>query len=474
VKTNVHKIAFNMNDVIEQKIGPAAAIDAGWLATRLPGKSIRDIVLGVGALIRAGELPAGSRLPTVRDLAWKLGVSPATISTAWLKLRQHRIIGGRGRNGMWINAESAIPRPERFAELGDYGPDFIDLSLAVPDPALLPPLGEALTQATAAAELNSYRRQPIVAALERAARADWPYRAESFMATNGGFEAIQIALSTLIMPGSIVAVEDPTALRMLDILEQIGAQILPVPCDAQGPRADALAEALKRNPAAFVFQPRTNSISGCGVTAGRLRELAKLLRGRDMLILENDGLGDIAGRPPASLGDALPGVVHVRSYSKSLGPDMRIAVLSGPARAIARMQAFRNFGAGWTSRILQHAAAWLIVDKATRKRIDRACEIYATRRRALIAALAKRDIKLRDEDGLSLWVPVHAEAFAMLTLAARRIKVAPGSKFGAAPEAHVRVATSMLLQDVDAVADALAIAAAGIGGTPIDGFGSDY
>ncbi|MFP3589162.1 GntR family transcriptional regulator, partial [Paraburkholderia sp. SIMBA_055] len=89
-------------------------------------------------IIRKGILPVGTKLPPVRDLAYTLGISPATISEAWSELRKQKIITGRGRNGTWVSGDSFVARPERLASFGDYGPDVLDLSKAVPDPKLLP------------------------------------------------------------------------------------------------------------------------------------------------------------------------------------------------------------------------------------------------------------------------------------------------------------------------------------------------
>ncbi|MCP8937123.1 aminotransferase class I/II-fold pyridoxal phosphate-dependent enzyme [Alsobacter sp. SYSU M60028] len=419
---------------------------------------MRGIAIGMSALIRSGAVPVGTRLPPVRDLAHALGVSPATVSTAWRELRQYRVVSGRGRTGMWVSGDKPTPRPLRFAEMNRSGHGVLDLTLAVPDPALLPPLGEAMARASAVDDLNSYARAPIVPALEAAVQARWPYRPEAFLATNGGYEAVHAAIQALVMPGATLAIEDPTALRLLDIAEHSRAQIAPVACDAEGPRPDALAAALARKPSVFLFQPRTHSATGCGVSPSRWHELAVLLRGHDTLVIEDDGIGDISSRPAASLGSVLPDrTVHIRSYSKSLGPDLRVAVLSGPRPIVERIQAYRSFGAGWTSRLLQAATAWLIEDRETEDLVERARSTYAVRRRRLIAALRERGMSPADEDGLSLWLPVASEQFAVLTLAARRFAVEPGSKFLAHPGDFVRVATSRLPEDVSELADALAL-----------------
>ncbi|HWK47172.1 MAG TPA: aminotransferase class I/II-fold pyridoxal phosphate-dependent enzyme [Stellaceae bacterium] len=434
-------------------------ISAQWLTSHLTDRTTRGIATTTGALIRSGAIAVGMKLPAVRELALALGVSPATISAAWSELRKFKVISGRGRTGIWVCGDRVTPRPLRYEEVGNYGARVLDLSSAAPDPALLPALAEALRYGANAVGLNSYERVPILDGLAAAIRPGWPYPAEAFLATNGGYDAVYVTLQTLIRPGSAVAIEDPTAMRLLDILDNLGAQVIPVVCDEEGPDPASLATALAGAPAAFVYQPRTHSVTGRVVGADRMVELARVLRHSETLIVEDDGLGALSAVPPRSLGRVFPDrTVHIHSYSKSLGPDLRLAVLSSSTDIVKQIQAYRSFGAGWTSRILQATASWLIRDPETTASIDRAQRVYAERRRSLIAALDARGVSLPDRDGLCLWVPVRSEQFAIVTMAARGIAVLPGRKCTIRPSEHVRVATSLLTHEVDAAADALSLA----------------
>jgi DNA-binding transcriptional MocR family regulator len=434
-------------------------VSSTWLAARLADRSTRGIATETGALIRSGAIAVGMKLPPVRDLALALGVSPATVSAAWSELRRFKVISGRGRTGIWVCGDKVTPRPLRFEEIGNFGARSLDLSLAAPDPALLPPLEEALRHGARAAQLNSYERVPILETLRQAVATHWPYRPAAFVATNGGYDALHATVQTLIRPGSPVAIEDPTAMRLLDILDNVDAQLIPVACDDRGPDPSSLAAAIARKPAAFIYQPRTHSVTGCMVDPQRMAELASVLRGADMLIIEDDGLGDLSAVPPASLGQEFPDrVVHIVSYSKSFGPDLRLAALSSSAEIAAQIQGYRSFSAGWTSRILQEATAWLISDGETARLVDRARAIYAERRRALIGALAAHGVVVADRDGLCLWVAVRSEQFAIVTMAARGMAVLPGRKSTIRPSEHIRVATSILAHSVDSVAEALSLA----------------
>jgi DNA-binding transcriptional MocR family regulator len=434
--------------------------DAQWFADRLGNRTIKGIARETSALIRNGALPVGAKLPPVRDLAHALGVSPATVSHAWSELRRHKIIGGRGRSGAYVAGNRFAARPERHMSWGNYGPDVLNLSSAVPDHALLPPLGEALAHGAGAHNINSYERVRILPELEAAARRSWPYEPGALLATNGGYNAVYTLLHALVPSGAPVAIENPTALRLLDILEDLDVPILPVDCDAEGPLPAALAEALEQKPMVFLFQPRVHAVTGTTVSARRLEALGDLLEGRDILILEDDGVGDVGDVPRISLGQRFPDrVIHVLSYSKTLGPDLRLAVLSSSASIVEQVQSYRMFSSGWTSRILQSAAAWLLDDAATGALVGQARAVYARRRQRLAEELARRGVVIEPGFGLSVFVPVASEPYAIVTLASRGIAVHPGEKYSIGPTHAIRVATSILGEaDVARVAEAIALA----------------
>jgi DNA-binding FadR family transcriptional regulator len=70
-----------------------------------PDTTPRAIAGVLARLINTGELPQGARLPTVRELASELAVSPATVSQAWQALSRAGLIESRGR------ARSGAARP---------------------------------------------------------------------------------------------------------------------------------------------------------------------------------------------------------------------------------------------------------------------------------------------------------------------------------------------------------------------------
>ncbi|NUW32392.1 hypothetical protein HTZ77_13265 [Nonomuraea sp. SMC257] len=141
---------------------------------------------------------------------------------------------------------------------------------------------------------------------------------------------------------------------------------------------------------------------------------------------------------------------------------MRLAVIGGAAGAVERVRVLRSYGTGWTSRILQDTLAGLLADPDMGK-LERARETYARRRAALATRLAAREVTTGGRDSLVLWVPVHDEPEALVTLAAHGISAAPGSRYLVRPgRPHIRLAVARLTEDpgeLDEPADVIALAA---------------
>lgn len=439
------------------------------LAASISDVSPRGIAAGVNRLVRSGRLKTGDRLPTVRGLAKRLGVSPATVSEAWQALSRAGTIESHGRSGTLIRSSSEPSRPVRYLGVG-VAPvsSTMDLSTSMPDPLLLPLTAKAL-HALDEPELvwtTSYLDDPVLPQLEALLRDAWPFEPERLVVVDGALDALARVAAQLVQIGDRVVMENPGFPALIDLLDACGAEIIPVEVDEEGVVPQDLAEALTADPVAVFLQPRAQNPTGASVSELRVRQLAKVLaRHRATWIVEADHSGEIARAPDLSIGSQLPErTIRVRSYSKSHGPDLRIAALSGPAEVIDPIMARRMLGPGWTSRILQAILVQMLTDPAADRKVAAARTAYEHRCGALRAALRERDVPCTAGDGVNVWVDVVDERSAMLTLAAMGIRVAPGGPFLIRPTGsdHLRVTAGLLPDDVESiahVAEQIAVAA---------------
>jgi DNA-binding transcriptional MocR family regulator len=445
---------------------PAVAVEIATVAAAITDRSAAGIAAGLSRLISSGRVEVGARLPTVRELAAELGTSPATVAEAWRALTATGAIVARGRAGTFVSPrDQAHNRYHRLAASAG-APLALDLSTGVPDPALLPDLGPALARVAHRAATTSYLDEPVLPELGALLRADWPYPVEAITVVDGALDGIDRVARQLVRLGDHVAVENPGFPPVLDMLERLGAVVVPVSLDARGARPDSLAEVLEARPVALVVQPRAQNPTGLSMTATRVRALAGAIRtaASPVIVIEDNHSGSIAPSGDLSLGRYLPAqTVHIRSYSKSHGPDLRIAALGGPAALVDELVTERHLGPGWTSRLVQSVLVDLLTDASVVAAVERARATYAMRRRMLGDALAAHGIRLPSGDGLSVWLPVADERHAEITLAAAGIGVSPGALFHCGPSTggHIRLTLGTLPDDPASITHVAAVLAAG-------------
>jgi DNA-binding transcriptional MocR family regulator len=179
-------------------------------------------------------------------------------------------------------------------------------------------------------------------------------------------------------------------------------------------------------------------------------------------VVEDDHSAGATGVPIHSVGEtAADNTVHIHSFSKSHGPDLRNAALGGPRRVIDPIVRRRQLGPSWTSRLLQSILLTMLEDPETDDLIATAAGVYDDRRHALTTRLAELGVEAGPGVGLNVWVPVADEQRAVVALAAYGIGVAPGAPFhpGTNGRHHIRVSLGTLRGDIDRVAETIAAAA---------------
>jgi len=434
------------------------------VAVAIEDPSPSGIAGAIARLIASGDLAPGDRLPTVRELASDLGVSPATVSHAWQALAGVGLIVSRGRSGSFVRAERTTWLPPRSRSLTELPDARLDLSTGTPDLLLLPDMAPALSRVSSRAGTLSYFDLPVIPELETLLLASWPFEPGVLTIVDGAMDAISRSLDLLLKFGDRVAVESPGFPPIFDLLDHYGTERIAVELDSEGMRPDSLVEALHRSPAAIVLQPRTQNPSGVSMTPERARELARIIRNsrnaEATMIIEDDHSGEISSSSDVSLGTYLPDrVIHIRSFSKSHGPDLRIAAVGGPKAFMDRFVARRILGPGWTSRMLQTILYDLLTESESVDQVARARRTYRERQVAIAGALRDNGWDVATADGINMWLRVDDERDAVVQLAAAGIRVAAGTPFLASPGGQfIRVTVGQIRDDFASVGALLAAA----------------
>lgn len=351
--------------------------------------------------IRAGELRAGARVPSTRDLARQLSVSRRVAVEAYaqlaaegyLVLRQgaHPYVADGARRPE--PAQPSLPpltegRPPRF----DFRPSRPDVSAfprgawarslrhavgAIPDAELIygDPCGVEPLRSTLAEYLGRVRG--VVAAPAQV------------VVTSGYIQGLGIACRALAARGARrIALEDPSAPEQGPIAARAGLKPVPVPVDASGIRVDALDAA---NADAVVVTPAHQHPIGVVLTAERRTALLRWLRDADAVAIEDDY--DAEYRYDRAAVKALHGldperIVYAGSASKTLAPALRMGWLVVPAALLPAIAEEKFLADQGSARIEQHALADFIARGELDRHLRRMRLRYRARRDALIAALA--------------------------------------------------------------------------------------
>jgi DNA-binding transcriptional MocR family regulator len=344
-----------------------------------------------------------------------------------------------------------------------------DLAVGLPDPDLLPDLGPSLARL----DLERTRLDGLETADEallelarRSFEADG-VGSDSIAVVGGAFDGIERALAAHLRPGDRVIVEDPTYPSIRDLLLALGLVAVPVDVDDSGPLPEPFEAGLERGADAAVIVPRAQNPRGAALDPERAATLRGLLeRHQDVLLIEDDHAGAVSGVPFETLTDpSRRRWTVIRSVSKILHPDLRLALMAGDETTIARLEGRQAVGTRWVSHLLQALVADLLGAPGFDATAVRARDAYADRRAELIDALGAAGVTAHGRSGLNVWVPVREEGPVARALLEAGWLVTTGELFRIATPPGVRI-TIATLQPGEAVAIAGAIAAVEHAGRP--------
>ena len=120
--------------------GGSTAVDVVQVLLAAPEPHTAEgLTNAVARLVRGHTVPAGTKLPTVREVAAALHMSPTAVSGAWTTLSRHGVLRTEGRRGTFVVDRPTEPAAPRFWRASrDVGGYTHDLGTGVPDTDLLP------------------------------------------------------------------------------------------------------------------------------------------------------------------------------------------------------------------------------------------------------------------------------------------------------------------------------------------------
>lgn len=260
--------------------------------------------------------------------------------------------------------------------------------------------------------------------------------------TSGGLQALDVVGKTLLDPGDLVAVDEPAFPASLHCLRMYQPELVAIPVDADGLDVFELAERLEAGirPKVVYTVATFHNPTGVTLTAERRALLADLAERYGFVVVEDNPYAALRFRgspvpPLAAYGDR---VITLGSFSKTLGPGLRVGWVVVPpwlAEPIARAKRWSDLH---TSTLMQHALVELLGRPGWwEAHVASLPSIYRERCAALRAAVAAHlggVLEVNDpEGGLFVWGRVVAPGVGagdLLDAAVRRgVTFVAGAQF---------------------------------------------
>lgn len=268
---------------------------------------------------------------------------------------------------------------------------------------------------------------------------------EDIVITNGAMQALQLSALGLAKPGDEVIMEEFEYGGTIRVFKQFGLKLIGVAVDDHGMRMDALEAVLQKHKPAFIYTTASyQNPTGTTMPGERREKLLQLARQHGLPIVEDDTYGDISFEPQserAIYSLAKPGeVVYIGSFSKILGPGLRLGFFIAPPPLHAQLMAYKIDGG--TSALSQMIAAEYFKDHLW-PHVEEGRGSVKDKRNLLLDALEVEFGGIdgmhwtQPDGGLFVWVklPEQIDLNRLRDLAAQRdIQYATGQAFHAEGE----------------------------------------
>ncbi|MDA0573731.1 PLP-dependent aminotransferase family protein [Burkholderia gladioli] len=313
--------------------------------------------------IEEGILPAGSKLPSIREYADASGCSKNTVVSAFDILTANGLIEPRRGSGFFVcrrpgggngAAAAAIAESEGGATTLDRAMDVVWLMREqLHESANVLNLGEGFPPVDwlAKTRLDLYHQRVVrtgVASLfrygsrygylplrqslqQKLAGYEIDAQPAQIVLTHGANQAIDIVLRYFVRPGDAVLVDDPGYYPLFGKLKLSGARIVGIPRETDGPSIAALEAALaEHRPRLFFTQSVGHNPTATDTSAAKAHRILQLAEAHDLMLVEDDALADLKPRTLTRIAtlDQLRRTIYVGSFAKSVSAALRVGFLA--------------------------------------------------------------------------------------------------------------------------------------------------
>ena len=420
--------------------------------------------------IERGALRPGDRVPSVRWLSRRQGVSISTVLEAYMWLENRGAIESRPKSGFFVRVpfvksvpeprfQAPSPRPACYSAgtvlaevMAAHNPATVPLGHALSDPELLPShkLNLILRSIVRrnpshssgydfAPGLEELRRQIARRSLEYGCN----FSPAEIVTTNGAMEALNLSLRAVARPGDVIALESPTYFGVLEAVQSLGMRAIEIPTHpSEGMSCELLERAIRKHRIkACVIMANGHNPLGYVLSDDVKKRLADLTSKYEVALIEDNIYGDLvfgARQPKLVKAFDRKGTVLVcSSFSKVLAPGFRVGWVQ-PGRYQAEVERLKFINTVATPSLPQMVIAEYLKSGGYERYLTRLRIALAENVRMVSQAAAKYFPEgtriTRPDAGYLLWVelPKKLDSVKLFRAAlAANISIVPGTIFSA-------------------------------------------
>jgi 2-aminoadipate transaminase len=251
--------------------------------------------------------------------------------------------------------------------------------------------------------------------------------ADTLMISNGISGALAIIFGTFSGQNRLVVSEDPTYFLARDVFTSSGAEVVGVPVDAEGLQVEVLEHKLRheslRPSMLYTIPTHQNPTSAC-MSEARRRRLIELAEEFNFLIIADEPYNFLAFnqeiiKPFAALDEGRGRVISLGSFSKLLGPALRLGWIHAAPHLIAKIAQHGVLSSGGgVNPVMAEIVLETLVDGSLSTHIKTLQQVLGTRRTVLVESLQKYIPEMQfvtPQGGYFLWakLPEGIKALAL-------------------------------------------------------------
>jgi DNA-binding transcriptional MocR family regulator len=396
-------------------------------------------------LIQSGTLQPGAKLPSIRQLAKTIQVSPLTVIEAYGMLEGDSLIQSRPGSGYFVSAPGAqltaklsetsfAPAQQviiQDQEAGGFCQQFVQ-SLQVQEQGGVIDLSSGFPRPWGLEELQKLSRRAISQAGDSLFNYGFPQgqptlqqqiaqilvqqgldiSSQDLIITNGSQQALTLAMQHYLRPGDWAIVEVPTFHGAIALLENIGARIIGIPMTKTGMNLELLEQYLHSHRPKLIYTISTlHNPTGLTTSQAHRQQLLELASHYRCPILEDnayEGLNFEPVPPPIKAIDTEGLVTYIGTFTKTLIPGLRVGymVVTGDNyQAILKQKLLNDFH---VSTVSQAIVSEYLASGRYRRHLNQLRSYHFQTRNAMLQALERHFPQEASwtvpNGGLFLWV----------------------------------------------------------------------